>query len=68
MDRAGEPDCQGLVAELTELVLDGWDPARVAQRLEARQRDVDLIRAWAQETGAPDQCRWEQRPEMTFRE
>ena len=68
MDRAADPECQELVTELTEQVLDGWDPARVAARLQARQADIDLIRDWAQQTNAPDQCRWEQRPAMTFRE
>jgi hypothetical protein len=53
---------------LTEQVLDGWDPARVAARLKERQADIDLIRDWAQQTNAPDQCRWEQRSAMTFQE
>ena len=56
------------MAELTDLVLDGWDPARVAARLKERLADIDLIRDWAQQTNAPDQCRWEQRPAMTFQE
>ena len=68
VDRATEPACQELVAELTSLILDGWDPARVAARLKERLADIDLIRDWAQQTNAPDQCRWEQRPAMTFQE
>ena len=68
VDRAADPERQELVAELTDLVLDGWDPAHVAARLEARQADIDLIRAWAEQTNAPDQFRWDQRPKMTFQE
>jgi choline-sulfatase len=67
-DRAADPECREMVDELTALVLEGWDPARVAARLQARQADVDLIRRWAEKTGAPDKFRWEQRPGMTFRE
>ena len=68
VDRAAEPECRELVAELTGLVLDGWDPARVAMRLEERQAEVDLIRDWAEQTNAPDQCRWERQTAMTLQE
>ena len=68
VDRAAEPESQELIAELTDLILDGWDPAHVAARLEARQADIDLIRDWAEQTNAPDQFRWAQRPDMTYRE
>ena len=68
VDRATDPNYRELVTELTDLVLDGWDPAQVASRLEARQADIDLIRDWAEQTNAPDQFRWDRRPEMTYRE
>ena len=68
VDQAAVPECRELVAELTGLVLDGWDPARVATRLEERQAEVDLIRDWAEQTNAPDQCRWERQAAMTLQE
>ena len=67
-DRAEDPSCRGIVEELTERALDGWDPENVAQRLQERCRESEMIRDWARQTKAPEQFRWEAQPEMTFKE
>ncbi len=48
-----------IVRDLTERVLDGWDPASVAERLQARQQESQLIRQWAAQTRPAEQFRWQ---------
>ena len=65
-DRAKDTSCKGIVEELTERALDGWDPERVARRLQERCRESEMIRDWARQTKPMEQFRWEAQPEMTY--
>ncbi|MCZ6633307.1 MAG: sulfatase-like hydrolase/transferase [bacterium] len=65
-DRAQDPDCREVREELTERVLAGWDPEWVAAKMEEKRVNLEVIRAWVQETNPPEQFRWEVTPGMGF--
>ncbi len=66
VDRANDPACQPVREELTQRVLAGWDPARIAEKMAALRADQTVLRAWAQHVQPPDQYRWELLPEMNY--
>jgi choline-sulfatase len=68
MDRSNDSSCQAVLADLLACVRDGWDPDWVEQRLQQRRQEMGLIGQWAKATDAPDQCRWERLPGMTYAE
>jgi choline-sulfatase len=65
-DRARDPSCRQVRAALTEEVLRGWDPARVADQMAVKRAEGAIIRAWAEQVQPPDQYRWCLRPEMDY--
>jgi choline-sulfatase len=65
-DRAADPGCAALRADLTALVLDGWDPERVAARLREKHADEAILGAWARRVVPPETYRWPLRPEMDY--
>lgn len=65
-DRAKDPDCQVVREELTAKVLDGWNPAWVAAKMEEKRRDMEIISGWASATVAPEQFKWPKTPDMTY--
>ena len=65
-DRAKDPDCQVVREELTAKVLDGWNPAWVAAKMEEKRRDLEIISRWASATAAPEQFKWSKTPDMTY--
>jgi len=66
VDRAQDPACQALRAQLTERLLADWDPTVIAAQMAAKRADNAILRAWARQTHPPDQHRWPLRPEMNF--
>ena len=65
-DRAQDPGCAKIRAELTTQVLDGWDPDAIAATMATKRADTQILKAWAQQTNPPDRYRWELRPEMNY--
>ena len=65
-DRASDPACQKIVEELTEEVLDGWDPEWIAARMAALRQDRQILAAWGRNVQPPDQFRWDLKPEMDY--
>jgi choline-sulfatase len=65
-DRARDPGCQGLRRELEALVLEEWDPERVAGEIAAIDGDLEILKAWAQRTDPEERYRWDLRPEMDY--
>jgi len=65
-DRAGDPGCRGIREELTDCVLEGWDPDQIGSRMAALQRDQPILTKWARQVRPPDQYRWALRPEMDY--
>lgn len=65
-DRAQDPACRRVRAELTAFVLDGWDPDVVAARVQQKRADVELLTAWAHHTRPMETYRWPLRPEMDY--
>ena len=64
-DLADDPAHAGAVTELTALVLDGWDPARVRTEIEEMRADLDIRTAWAARTEPADSYRWRLVPQMS---
>lgn len=60
-DRAADPACAQIRADLTRRVLAGWDPDEIERRMRRRRADKDLIGAWARKTAPGDQYRWDAR-------
>ena len=65
-DRAADPACQSVVTDLTNEVLDGWDPEHISARLGAWRAESSILAGWGRTVQPPDQCRWDLRPEMDF--
>jgi choline-sulfatase len=64
VDRAGDPGCQQVRRELTQLALDGWDPERVRSQMTVKRAENQILRTWAKNTGPTEQYRWPLKPEM----
>ena len=66
IDRADDPTCRQIREELTALVLDGWDPEWVKNKMAAKKADVAVLTQWARNVQPPDTVRWALEPEMNF--
>ena len=64
VDRAADPACASVVAELRARVRDGWDPAQIRAKMAAMDADNRILEAWAQTTQPVEQYRWRPRAEM----
>lgn len=67
-DRASDPDCADIVSELTDRVLEGWDPDAVWEAIQLKQRETRVLAQWTRNVRPPDTHRWELRPEMDYLE
>ena len=65
-NRAADPACREVRAELTERVLAGWDPHDIGRRMEALRIEARLLADWARNVRPADQYRWNLRPEMDY--
>ncbi|HRJ44588.1 MAG TPA: hypothetical protein PL105_22020, partial [Caldilineaceae bacterium] len=65
-DRADDPGCAGVLADLTAAVLDGWDPDRVVARMAQKKADVPIRREWARSTQPEERYLWNLRSEMNW--
>ena len=65
-DRAGDPACADIVAQLTAEVLDGWDPEWIAQPMAQLRAERPILAEWGRTVRPPDQYRWDLRPEMDY--
>lgn len=63
-DRAHDPACREVVAELTARVLDGWAPAEIARVMARKRAEATVLRAWANRTQPAEQYRWSLLPAM----
>ncbi len=50
VDRAADPTCQAIRAELTARVLDGWTPSDIAAVLAQKRAESKILRQWANHT------------------
>ena len=66
LDRAQDASCREIRDQLTAEVLDGWDPEAVAEKMEQKRANIEIIRAWAEHTKPKDQFRWDRHPEMDY--
>ena len=57
-DRAADPVCRTLRADLTARVLDGWDPDAIAATMAQKRAEDALLTQWASSVQPPDQYRW----------
>ncbi len=67
-DLAKDPAFAGVRAELTDRVLDGWDPDRIRQRMRVLKSEQQILEGWAANIDPPDSLRWDLRPEMDYLE
>lgn len=65
-DRANDPSCQDILMELTDSVLDGWNPEKVKEQMAAKREDTNLLGRWGRNTQPIDQFRWDLLPEMDY--
>lgn len=65
-DRANDPSCQDILMELTNNVLDGWDPEAVKKQMAAKREDTKILGRWGRNTKPIDQYRWNLLPEMDY--
>jgi hypothetical protein len=66
IDRVSDPGCAQIVADLTQRVLDGWDPKAIAAHMAVQRQDRDILAGWARHTVPADVYRWDLRPEMDY--
>ncbi len=67
-DRIEDPELSDLVKELTDRVLEGWDPEVVWQRIQMKQKETHVLSSWTRNVRPTDTHRWNLRPEMDFLE
>ena len=65
-DRIADPDCADVVSELTERLLDGWNPDDIAEHMAHQRLDREILARWARQTEPEDEFRWDLRPEMDY--
>lgn len=63
-DRAADPSCRAIRAELTQRVLAGWDPDAIAETMVYKREEASVLRTWANRTEPQESYRWPLRPEM----
>jgi choline-sulfatase len=64
VDRAEDPSCRAVRAELTREVLRGWGPDAIAAEMAARRAELPILTGWARRVDPPDSHRWRLLPEM----
>ena len=65
-DLADDPAFVGIQSEVTDRVLDGWDPDLIRQRMRVLMSEQQILEAWASNVDPPDSLRWDLRPEMDY--
>lgn len=65
-DRVNDPSCQDILMELTDSVLNGWDPEEVKKQMAAKREDTKILGRWGRNTQPIDQFRWDLLPEMDY--
>jgi choline-sulfatase len=65
-DRAGDETCREIREELTQKVLDGWNPEHIAEKMAGKRADLKVLSGWARHTQPPDRYRWNLMPEMDY--
>ncbi|MCC6457070.1 MAG: sulfatase-like hydrolase/transferase [Caldilineaceae bacterium] len=63
-DRAADPSCRQIRAELTERVLADWSPTAIAPLLAQKRAETAILRQWANQTRPTEQYRWPLSPAM----
>ncbi len=63
-DRVGDPACRDVREKLTQEVLQGWNPEAIAQKMAAKNEELEILKAWACHTKPEEQYRWNLLPEM----
>jgi choline-sulfatase len=58
VDRADDPSCAAVRAELTARVLDGWSPSAIASVMAQKRQETRVLKAWADQTRPTEQYRW----------
>jgi len=66
VDRANDPGCQGVLADLRGALLDGWDPDWVVRRMAQKKADVPILRDWSRKTQPEERYVWDLRTEMNW--
>jgi choline-sulfatase len=64
VDRARDPGCRHIRRELTQRVLDGWNPEQVRAQMAVKRAENQVLRAWGQQVRPAEQYRWPLKPEM----
>ena len=67
-DLAEDPAFAGVRAELTDRVLEGWDPEGIRQRMRVLKSEQQILESWAANIDPPDSLRWDLKPEMDYLE
>ena len=67
-DRAADPGCSDIVEELTNRVLEEWDPNRIWQTIQTKSKESRVLTQWTRNTRPRDIHRWDLRPEMDYLE
>ncbi len=57
-DRAADPACRRILADLQARVRDGWDPDAITEEIAGRRSGEALLRQWARVANPPEQYRW----------
>ena len=65
-DRASDSACQELIEDLTDEVLNGWDPEQIRERITQWNKDSAVLSGWTRTVQPRDQYRWEMRREMAY--
>ena len=65
-DLAQDPEHQQIRQQLTEQVLDGWDPEVIASKMSDTRRNQAVLQAWANKLDPPELMRWDMPTETNY--
>jgi choline-sulfatase len=66
MDRAHDPECEGIKSRLLARVLQDWDPEAIDSEMKLKKQECDILHDWASKVLPTDTYRWAMTRDMHF--
>jgi choline-sulfatase len=63
-DLAGDPECAARAAQMLALLLDGWDPDAISERMIKRRANKNIVANWAGQMNPQSTHLWPLDPDM----
>lgn len=61
-----DPACASILNELTELLLESWNPYRIDTEIRKMSQDQNVLKSWAEKASPADSYRWHLDPKFDY--